>query len=142
MKQVFRLIFAVVVIVTLSKCNFGDYERESTKGLVIDHLTGLPIERALVKDSKYGISELTNQEGKFDIPGIAIKHMIEVTINGYKPFYLEISRDYKEGKYMKTFKVQDVRVNDLGENECKEINSHIFRLINCDSLIIELDRIK
>ncbi len=136
-----KFLFAIIIVSTFSRCIY-DYEQESIQGQVINQTTKLPISNVKVTDTKYGVSVLTDEKGQFEMPGLKVGHLIEVTKEGFKPFNLEITNDYKEGKEINTFKIKDVRAFDTTKNKWNDLNSHSYRYIRNDSVVIELDTLK
>ena len=117
-----------------------------TKGTVIDHITKLPIEGVIVKDSISGYRVFTNDNGFFDINGILPNQIIQISKKGYKPFCLAIAVEYdKEHRKFKTFKIIDE--SDWIENDSyndkqndEKVNSNNFTVVDGVNLIVELEK--
>jgi len=111
-----------------------DPVREKLKGRVIDYDTKLPIKGAM-----YG-SEFTNDSGNFDLTIYRHEGTIDITKNGYKPFNLKIEHIYNNGDF-KSFTLYDKSNNDNWTTKTYK-NSHSldFKVINGDSIIIELKK--
>lgn len=132
-------------VILFTSCVY-DHIPVHTKGTVIDHITKLPIEGVIVKDSISGNRILTDNNGFFDINGIEPKQIIQISKNGYKPFCLEIAHEYdKKHKQFKTFKlfdesdwIENENYND--KNNSEKVNSNNFTVVDGVNLIVELER--
>lgn len=136
---------ALLSVFLFTTCVY-DHIPVHTYGTVIDHITKLPIEGVVVKDSISGYRVFTDDNGYFDINGIMSEQIIQISSKGYKPFCLVIALEYdKEHRKFKTFKIIDE--GDWTENERsnyrqndEKVNSNNFTVIDGVNLIVELEK--
>ena len=138
MKKLTTLSILFLIVICFDACVL-DHINKYTSGRLIDHQTKLPLEGVIIKDSKSGYSATTDSSGRFNLIGIKPTQIIEIKKAGYKPFNLEITLKYEgEHEKFKVFKLTNERFWD--KNGYKELNSNNYRIINGDSLIIELQK--
>ena len=141
MKPVFQTILFLILLTGNIGCQ--DRITHRTIGVIIDAETKIPIDSVLVKDAKSDYSVITDSTGRFLLKYFKSPQIIEIRIQGYKPFYLETQDEYDEKHVkFKSYKLRDERIYNEKTHEEKEINSNIFKVINGDSVVIELKRIK
>ena len=134
MKKVLLYILTIFAITMSSTC-VCDPTRDIIHCQVIDFDTKKTIAGAIV-----GIAKYTNDSGYFRTMAHGNKGYIGVTKDGYKPFSLKI--DLKlNNKEFKTYTLcKENSKNELTDDLYNEENSSSFRVINGDSLIIELKK--
>jgi hypothetical protein len=118
----------------LSACLPKDPDRQKIYGRVIDFDTKLPIKGAM-----HG-AELTNDSGYFENTFYNNIADINITKDGYKPFHLKVELKFDGGDY-KSFTLYNKDTKDSWTDMTHDLeNSSSFRVIDGDSLIIELKR--
>ena len=126
--------FSIIFMTTFLISCVMDPVREKIKVRVIDFDTKIPIKGAM-----YG-SEWTNDSGYFDMTIYRHKGYLDITKDGYKPFHLKIERKFDDGEY-KSFTLYNKDTKDSWTDMTfDKVNSSSFRVINGDSLIIELKK--